>query len=110
MTDGRTDGRTDGQTDRWTDGIAVASTALAMWRAVKMNIHVRACVQSVYHQHAHMISDGHASIDDVPVIVKASLHKAFPQVINVMNLCFINALLYNTHISKCKAHDDPGPL
>ena len=26
---------TDGQTDRQTDGIAVASTALAMWRAVK---------------------------------------------------------------------------
>jgi len=32
-----------------------------------MNIRVTACVQSVQHQHAHMISDGHASIDDVPV-------------------------------------------
>jgi len=35
-----------------------------------MNIHVRACVQSVHHQHAHMISDSHASIDDVLVKVK----------------------------------------
>ena len=33
-----------------------------------MNIHARACVQSVHHQHAHMISDGHASIDDVAVM------------------------------------------
>jgi len=24
-----------------------------------MNVHVRACVQSVHHQHAHMISDCH---------------------------------------------------
>jgi len=31
-----TDGRTDGLTDRQTDGIAVASTALPMRRAVKM--------------------------------------------------------------------------
>jgi len=30
-----TDGRTDGRTDRQTDGIAIASTALAMRRAVK---------------------------------------------------------------------------
>jgi len=35
-----------------------------------MNIQVRACVQGVNHQHAHMISDGHTSIDDVPVKVK----------------------------------------
>jgi len=26
-----------------------------------MNIHFRACVQSADEQHAHMISDGHAS-------------------------------------------------
>jgi len=98
---------------RQTDGIAVASTALAMpafRRAVKMNIHVRGCAQSVHHQHAHVISDGHASIDDVPVKVKTSLHQAFSRVIDVMNLCFIHALLYNTHISKCKVYDDPGPL
>jgi len=43
-----------------------------------------------------MISDGHASIDDVQVKVKTSLHQAFLQVINVINLCFIDALLYNT--------------
>jgi len=42
-----------------------------------MNIQVRLCVQSVHHQHAHMISDGHASIDDVPVKVKTSLHQRF---------------------------------
>jgi len=60
-----------------------------------MNIHVRACVQSVHHQNAHMISD-HASIDDVPVKVKTSLHQAFSQVVHVMNLCFMHALLYNT--------------
>jgi len=35
-----------------------------------MNIQVRELkVKSVHHQHAHMISDSHASIDDVPVIV-----------------------------------------
>ena len=73
-----------------------------------MNIHVRACVQSVHHQHTHMISDGHASIDDVPVKVKTSLHQAFLQVVDVTNLCFIHALQYNT--PKRKAYDDPGPL
>jgi len=61
-----------------------------------MNIHVTACVQSVHHQHAHMISDGHASIDDVLVKVKQSLHQAFSQVVDIVNLCFIQALLYNT--------------
>ena len=61
-----------------------------------MNIHVRVCVQSVHHQHAHMISDGQASIDDVLIKVKPSLHQAFLQVVDVMNLCFTRALLYNT--------------
>jgi len=55
-----------------------------------------------------MISDGHSSIDDVPVKVKTSLHQAFLQVVDVMNLCFIHALQYNT--PKRKAYDDPGPL
>ena len=68
------------------------------------------CVQSVHHHHAHMISDGDPSIDDVPVKDKRSLHQAFSQVVDVMNLCFIYALLYSTHISKFQAHDDPGPL
>jgi len=45
-----------------------------------------------------MISDGHASIDDVSVKVKTNLHQAFLQVVDVMNLCFMHALLYNTHI------------
>jgi len=61
-----------------------------------MSIHVTACVQSVHHQHAHMILDGHASIDDVLVKVKTSLHQAFLQVVDIMNLCFVYALLYNT--------------
>jgi len=77
-----------------------------------MNIYIGACVQNVHRQHAHMISDGHrhASIDDVPVKVKTSLHQAILQVFDVINLCFMHALLYNTHISKFQAHDDPGPL
>jgi len=41
-----------------------------------------------------MISDGHTSIDDVLVRVKTSLHQAFSQVVDVVNLCFIHALLY----------------
>jgi len=48
-----------------------------------MNIHVRARVQSVHHHHAHMISDGHDSIGDVPVKVKTSLHQAFLQVVDM---------------------------
>jgi len=51
---------------------------------------------STMHQHAHMISDGPASTDDVLAKVKTNLHQAFLQVVNVMNLCFMHALLYNT--------------
>ena len=80
------------------------------WWVIQMNIHFRACLQSVHHQHALMISDGHVSIDDIPVKVWTSLYQAFLQVVDVMNLCFMHALLYNTHISKFQAHDDPGPL
>jgi len=43
-----------------------------------------------------MISDGHFSITDIQVKVKTSLHQALPQVVDVMNLCFMHALLYNT--------------
>jgi len=53
-----------------------------------------------------MISGGQASIDDVPVKVKTSLHRPFLQVVDVMNLCFMHALLYNTHINKFQAHDE----
>jgi len=70
----------------------------------------RACVQSVHHQNAHIISDGHASNNDVPVKVKTCLHQAFLQVVDVTNLCFMHVLLYNTHISKFQADVDPGPL
>jgi len=61
-----------------------------------MNIHVNQIVQSVHLQHAHMISDGHASIDDAPVKVKTSFLEAFSQVVDVTNHCFMHALLYNT--------------
>jgi len=75
-----------------------------------MNNHVTACVQTVHHQHAHMISDGHARIYDVPVKVKTSFHQAFSQVVDVISLCFMHALLYIAPlISTSKAHDDPGP-
>jgi len=57
-----------------------------------------------------MISGSHASIDDVPVKLKASLHQVFLQVVDVMNLCFMQVLLYNTHIGKFQTNDDPGPL
>jgi len=64
-----------------------------------MNIHFTACVQSAHHQHARMISDGHAmvnrSVDNVLFKVKPSLHQAFSQVIDVMNLCFGHASLQN---------------
>ena len=50
------------------------------------------------------------SVSDVLVKVKPSLHQAFSQVVDVMNLCFIHALLYNTLLSKFKAYDDSGPL
>jgi len=65
---------------------------------------------STTSMHAHMILNGHASIDDVPTRVKPSLRQAFLHVIDVITLCFMHALLYNTHISKFQAHDDPGPL
>jgi len=73
-----------------------------------MNIHVTACVQSVHHQHTHVISDGHASIDDVPVKVKTSLYRAFSQVVDVTNLSFIHALLYNTPNKYCKCNAEKG--
>jgi len=59
-----------------------------------MHIHIRTCVQSLRHQHAHMISDGHVAVLTVLVKVKPSLHEAFSQVIDVLNH-FIHALLYN---------------
>jgi len=36
------------------------------------------------------------SVSDVLVKVKPSLHQAFLKVVNVVNLCFIYTLLYNT--------------
>jgi len=60
----------------------IAVTCIKLhWQFHKMfwwiitNIHARAFVQSVHQQHAHMISDGHASIDDIPVKVKTSLQQ-----------------------------------
>jgi len=50
-------------------------------------------MQSVHHQHAYVISEGHASSYDVPVKVQTGLQQAFLQVIDVINLCFIASLL-----------------
>ena len=50
------------------------------------------------------------SVNDVLVKVKPSLHQAFSKVVDVVNLCFIHALLYNTLISKFKAYDDGGQV
>jgi len=33
-----------------------------------MNIHVTACIQSVHHQHAHVILDGHATSQSIMYI------------------------------------------
>jgi len=65
---------------------------------------------SATSMHTWSFSDGYASIDDVPVKVKPSLHQVLSQVVDVMNLYFMHDLLYNTYISKFQAHDDPGPL
>ena len=46
------------------------------------------------------INDGHASIDDVLVKVKRSLHRAFSQVDDVMTPCSIHAWLITSQISK----------
>jgi len=59
-----------------------------------MYFHPVVCSFFFHQQHAHMISDGRASIDDIAVKVKTSLHQVFSQVVDVMNLCFIHALLY----------------
>jgi len=36
------------------------------------------------------------SVSDVLVKVKASLQQAFSKVVDIVNLCFIHAMLYNT--------------
>ena len=78
-----------------------------------MNIPVTASVQSVCHQHAHMISDGHTLVNcivDVLVKVKSSLHPVFSQAVDVANLCFIHAYCITSLLSRFKAHEDPGPF
>jgi len=78
-----------------------------------MNVHVRACIYSVHHQHAHMISDGHASM-----MFRSKL-KQFASSIFAGRRCheylFSHTLRCRPiipQISECrpKAHDDPGPL
>jgi len=84
------------------------------WWIILMNIRVRACVQSVHHQHAHMISesDGHASQhwwrsgqSQKQVCIERFRRSS-------MSWIFVSCMLYciTPKISKCKAHDDPGPL
>jgi len=77
-----------------------------------MNIHVRACVQSVHHRHAHMISDGHASIDDAPVSQNKFASSVSLRRSSMSQVLFHAriAACITPQISKCKAHDDPGPL
>jgi len=36
------------------------------------------------------------SVDHVLFKIETSLHQVFSQVVDIMNFCFINALLYNT--------------
>ena len=61
-----------------------------------MNIHFRACVQSVHHQHAHMISDDHATANRSIDNVRGQSQTKFASSVfaGVMNH-FIHALLYN---------------
>jgi len=73
-----------------------------------MNIHFRACAQSVRHQHVHDLRRQalslhlaveplvNRSVDNVLFKVKPSLHQAFSQIIDVVNLCFVHELLRNT--------------
>ena len=65
----------------------------------QMNIHVTAWIQSVHHQHAHVISDGHATGQSQrrwrPSQSQTKI-AAFSQVVDVMNFCFVKALLHNT--------------
>jgi len=64
-----------------------------------MYIRVRICVQSVHHQHAHVTSVTtlvNHSVDNVLVKVKPSLNREFSHVVDIVNLCFIHALVYIT--------------
>jgi len=73
---------------------------------IQMNIQVRACVQSVHHQHAHMISDGHASTfrsKSKQVCIKCFHRSSMSWIFVSYTLCCLTP-----QISKYKAHDDPG--
>jgi len=58
------------------------------------------CVQSATtstHTWSRMVTPLlNRGVRDVLVKVERSLHQAFLKVVDVMNLCFIHALLYNT--------------
>jgi len=73
-----------------------------------MNIHARAYVQSVLDQHAHMISDGHASIDDVPVKVKTVCIKRFCRSSMSLIIVLCTLCCTTTHISQFQAQDNTG--
>jgi len=77
-----------------------------MKHIIQINNNFAACVQSVRHQHAYMISDCRAhgvrkkvaplvnrSLDNVLFKVNPSLRQTFLQVIDVTNLCSVPALL-----------------
>ena len=73
-----------------------------------MNIHVTACVQSVHHQHAHMISDGHAALMTFRSKSKQVCIKCFHR--SSMSWIFVSYTFccLTPQISKFKAHNDPG--
>jgi len=61
-----------------------------------MNIRVRACVQTVHLQHAHMISDGHATgqLQRQWCPGQSQTNKHFCRLLMSWNLGFIHSLLY----------------
>ena len=67
-------------------------------------------VQRVHHQHAHMISVGHATgqsyIDNDLVIVKGSLHQAFSSGRRRRESFHFTHCTITPQISKLKAHND----
>jgi len=65
-----------------------------------VNVHFGACAQNVCHQQVTcsetVASLVNHNIDNDLFTVKPSLYQSFSQVIDVMNLCFVHALLRNT--------------
>ena len=70
----------------------------------KVSATVQTCTHDLRRSHIHMV---HRSVANVLVKVNPSLHQVFSQVIDVVNLCFVYALLHTTpQIGKYKAHNN----